>query len=196
MGVEVREGQAVRSQRLHLRGELAPHVVGVDPTERAAGEERPPARREVPALVDERRHLPGGEHRALVAHQRQVGADAEPGVPQRGRGVRQRRAVGEGRRAGDDPARAGTQNRLAEARRQAEVVGVHDEERPGHFRGRTYPTGPRGAGLSPAGAGPSGCRSPAHPAPRIFGASARHSARIPWIVPHDDSVETPRERAK
>ena len=41
---------------------------------------------------------------------------------------------------------------------------------------------PRGAGLSPAGAAPSGCRSPAHPAPRILGASARHSARIPWIV--------------
>ena len=109
MGVEVREGQTVRPEHLNLRGELAPHVGGVDPTERTAAEERPPSRRQPPALVDERRHLTGAEHRALMSDQRQVGTHAEPGVAERTHRTGEGRPVGERRRARDDPARAGTQ---------------------------------------------------------------------------------------
>ena len=71
--------------------------------------------------------------------------------------------VGEGRRAGDDPARAGTQDGLAESRRQAVVVGVHDEERPGHAGAEPIRPVPAELGSRPPNAGANGCRSPAHP---------------------------------
>src|SRR6266508_3391578 len=180
MRVDVRQPQARPLEPFQLGAELAADVVGIDRPAGGADEELAPRQVEAPVAIDKRWYLGGRQQWRVLADDREMGPDADAvGVAERRRPRVEGRRDGERGGAGDDPVAVGREDGPAHAAGETEIVSVDDEEPVGHSSGSQCRTD--------AGRGRSR---------RISGTRRRISRTMSRITAPDDSVDTPRVRAK